>query len=115
MIEDFDYEYYGNARKRVLEKLKVKQTPYGTILAAFAHTQEEYDLIMDYMKGRYYSDTDIYLGRAEVSGKFEGPDWYFLEEYSDYLGMEGTIYTYEIVSLSEKKRKFEEFCKEYEM
>ena len=103
-----DMNCYYALRDKVKAQMQVSERPYGGIEAVKALTQEDFDLAIqmwqaDYSFGRH--------GLIDIEGKFEGPDWYFLNEIHNDLGMEKWT-DYEIESLTKRKQAVEkEFAK----
>lgn len=104
----FNYEKVGLTLKE--RDVIIKEDKYGYFTAVKVFCEEDYQLLKLYYAEAYsscWSRTPV----SEIAGEYEGPDWYFFE------GSPGDRYgpsSYRLESLSFKKKKFEEFCAQYE-
>ena len=104
----FNYQEIGITLKN--RDVIVKENEWGYLTAVKVFCEEDYQLLKLYYaeaKSSCWSRISI----DEIAGEYEGPDWYFLEGRP--ADREGPS-TYRLESLSFKKRKFKEFCMQYD-
>ena len=101
---------YCELLKEVEEKLITKTNQYGTVEAAYIQSENEFKLYSEMcIAGKSYCD--MYPEHFDQNYYRGSPDWYFVEgEPGDEFGPA----TYCFITLSEKKKQFEQFAKEYD-
>lgn len=98
--------------KKVRESLTVKTDTYGRIIAFKINSEEEFNLVKNYLSEAHTSCMDYFP--VKIEGDYAGEDWYFDETHTTDLGMGAHSTKYYVETLSEKKRKFAAFIAEYE-
>jgi hypothetical protein len=91
--------------------MEIRKDSFGSVIAAKIHNNEEFDLMVSFWAAAYSS---CYT-RVMISGSFVGEDWYFIESQTTDYGMEGKSTTYFTQTLTEKKQKFSEFCRKFDV
>lgn len=102
---------YLDILENVKSTIKCKYNDYGVPKAFKVNNEEEYKLVLECVNLGQMSCYDI---KKHYPYNYKGADWYFFLESKEDLGMEGKYTRYWQETLTEKKERFEEFCKQYE-
>ena len=94
----------------VKNRMEIREDSFGSVVAAKIHNREEFDLMMSFWTAAYSSC----YKREKINGTYVGEDWYFVESETIDYGMDGKSITYYTQTLSDKKRKFLEFCRKFD-
>lgn len=84
----------------------------GLIKAAKCKTLNEFELLKTYWANAFVSCFNP--TPRKIDGEYRGEDWYFIENVDIDQGMEGHLELYWTETLSQKKKKFNDFLSEYE-
>jgi len=94
----------------VKNRMEIREDSFGSVIAAKIHNREEFDLMISFWTVAYSSC----YKREKINGTFCGEDWYFVESETIDYGMDGKSTTYFTQTLSDKKRKFLDFCRKFD-
>lgn len=102
---------YTDTLEKLKSTIECKYNMFGTPTAFNIHNEEEYKLVLDYknLGSRRCNDC-----KDHYKYDYKGEDWYFFEYQRNNEGMDGIFESYWQETLSEKKEKFEDFCKQFE-
>ena len=94
---------------KLKEQMEVKTDDLDNIIAFKVVTKQDFDLMIAYLSLAHSSCCDPFP--CKVRGRYQGKDWYFCNE----RGAGSRYDRFYIETLSEKKRRFLNFLKEYQL
>lgn len=102
---------YHEALEKVKTTIECKYNDFGSPTAYHIHNEDEYRLVLECVNLGHMSCYDYIY---HYNYDYKGADWYFFKHDRMNNGMDGTISNYWQETLTEKKKKFEKFCKQFE-
>lgn len=102
---------YDDVLEKVKATIECKYNDLNMAIAYKIHNEEEYRLVLECENLGKMSCCDY---KEHYKYDYKGEDWYFFCHNSSYEGMDGRFEEYWQETLTEKKNKFADYCKQFD-